>query len=382
MQLKRISSLLASLLLTATAASAQVTIPNTFTPNTVAQSALVNANFSQLGQQALNRAGGIITGNISVDPGVTIDGIDIGAVLGGTGTPTFSTVTITGTGASALDVGGGINAGTGNVGIVDTTGKIPGISSTYFASLDGSNITNILEANIADGSLLARVAGTETITATWTFNASGTALKIGSAGAPNSNVAKAEYFSNTGYAPWGSTDTAGATDEKYWQFIHGANFISFRAVNDANSVSTDLFTLTRSGATLGTTTFATAMVYNAVISPATLSSGNNNNYAPSGNATAIVMLLTGNASNSVLTGISGGVTGRELYVCDTGSGGTIQISNNDSNSSAGNRFDLGTIAGNSPRLRSRTTASDYPGPCMHFMYLSNFWTLLTVPQNS
>lgn len=37
--------------------------------------------------------------------------------------------------ANALNLAGGITAGSGAVGIVDTTGKIPAINSTYFASL-------------------------------------------------------------------------------------------------------------------------------------------------------------------------------------------------------------------------------------------------------
>lgn len=103
----------------------------------------LNSNFSTLGSQALNRATGTITGNIAVNSGVTIDGVDISATLGGTGTPTFSTLTVSSTSASALDVAGGINAGSGNVGIVDSSGKIPAISSTYFANLSGANLTGI-----------------------------------------------------------------------------------------------------------------------------------------------------------------------------------------------------------------------------------------------
>lgn len=54
-----------------------------------------------------------------------------------------ATGVFTNTGASSLDIGGGLNAGTGNVAIIDATGKVAGISSTYFASLDGSNLLKI-----------------------------------------------------------------------------------------------------------------------------------------------------------------------------------------------------------------------------------------------
>jgi len=63
----------------------------------------------------------------------------------------FDSMTITNTGASSLDIGGGLNAGTGNVGIIDATGKIPALTSAYFTSLDGSNLTNV----VGVGSVLA-----------------------------------------------------------------------------------------------------------------------------------------------------------------------------------------------------------------------------------
>lgn len=155
----KMKKIIVSLLVTAlivTQAEGQVTIPTTFTTSVPVSQ--LNGNFSTLGSSALNRGGGTITGNISVNSGVTIDGVDIGSVLGGSGTPTFSTVTITGagsalavtnnvaingTGATAIDVAGGITAGSGNVGIVQTDGRIPALSSTYFASLSGANLTSI-----------------------------------------------------------------------------------------------------------------------------------------------------------------------------------------------------------------------------------------------
>lgn len=133
--------LLAVLALTLSVPMAQITVPNVFTTSVPVSQ--LNSNFSTIGSGALNRAGGTISGNIAVDSGKTIDGVDISAVLGGTGTPTFSTLALSSTGASALDVAGGINAGSGNVGIVDTTGKIPAISSLYFSSLSGANLTGI-----------------------------------------------------------------------------------------------------------------------------------------------------------------------------------------------------------------------------------------------
>lgn len=145
---------------------AQITGITSFT--TSVPVATLNSNFSTLASGAVSRSAGSVTGNMTVANGVTIDGVDIGATLGGTGTPTFAGVTITGSGGSALDVTGGINAGSGNVGIVDTTGKIPAISSTYFTSLSGANLTGV-------------VASTG-ITNTWTSVTYSAGLYTGSGG--------------------------------------------------------------------------------------------------------------------------------------------------------------------------------------------------------
>lgn len=127
--------------------NAQITLPYGPWSTSVPVSQL-NTNLTTLSSSALARNGGTITGNISVNSGNTIDGVDISAALGGSGTPTFSTVTLTGTGASAIDVAGGVNAGSGNVGIIGTDGRIPALTSTYVNSLDGSVLTNITSTNV------------------------------------------------------------------------------------------------------------------------------------------------------------------------------------------------------------------------------------------
>lgn len=144
--LVRFRMALVGVLCSVASVEAQITPIYTFNQRTVAESAKVNANFALLAN-ALNRTGGTITGNIAVTSGVTIDGVDISVALaqnvGPTASPSFLGLTITGTGASALDVAGGINAGSGNVGIIGTDGRIPALSSTYFTSLSGAYLTDV-----------------------------------------------------------------------------------------------------------------------------------------------------------------------------------------------------------------------------------------------
>lgn len=176
-------------------AFAQITVPYTFVPGTTILASEVNSNFSTISTNALNRAGGTLTGNVTVNTDITIDGVDISDYListgevrattaGVAGTPAFSRSGDTTTGmwfpaagelawslagtermrlsASGLTVFGN--------NIINSSGKIPGLTSTYFSSLDGSAIVNVPESGITDGTILARVAANETITGAWTFN--------------------------------------------------------------------------------------------------------------------------------------------------------------------------------------------------------------------
>ncbi|NBQ43741.1 MAG: hypothetical protein EBU23_15070, partial [Mycobacteriaceae bacterium] len=67
-------------LLAPRAASAQISVPNSFSPGGTIYSTEVNANFAQLSSNALDRTGGTLTGNIAASAGVTIDGVDLSVV--------------------------------------------------------------------------------------------------------------------------------------------------------------------------------------------------------------------------------------------------------------------------------------------------------------
>lgn len=215
--------LLAWLLLTAAPLQAQISLSYTFVAGTVISPDEVNNNFTTLANAALNRTGGTITGNITVSAGVTIDGVDVGT-LGTSGTPTYAGLIITGTGASAIDVTGGINAGTGNVGIIGTDGRMPALTSTYVASLayDAANLTG----TVADARLsanIARLATAQSWTANQTF--SGTAPQIG--------------WSESDQAS-GSRGTRAVVDGQSW---------ILEATNDAVDTATlSLLSVTRAGA--------------------------------------------------------------------------------------------------------------------------------------
>ena len=76
-------------------------------------------------------------------------------------------LTITSTDASALDVGGGINTGTGNVALVGTDGRINGpLSSTNIDDLSGANLTGLSASNISSGTLGVANGGTGAATLT------------------------------------------------------------------------------------------------------------------------------------------------------------------------------------------------------------------------
>jgi hypothetical protein len=328
--------LVALLALWSAPASAQITIPYTFANGQIADADQVNADMVALSGAALNRTGGTVTGNLLVNAGVTIDGIDIGAVLGGTGNPTFSTVTATGnigaatlttsnTGAASLDVAGGINAGTGNVGIVDTTGKIPALSSTFFANLSGTNVTNLNASNISSGTVpLANISG---ITNTEISAAAAIAwTKVSKAGSSLADLA-----------------TRSATD------------LTSGALPDARLSGTYSNSLTFSGAvtTSGVLTRSAGYVADASIGTQVINGGSqtvtlNNN--------SIMFISPTNPTDTVAT-ITGGVEGRIVSIC------VAQPSSNMNGFVGG-----GNMAG--------VTAGLAQGTCMQFIFHGSIWYIL------
>ena len=93
----------------------------------------------------------MIVGDGSGDP-VAESGATLRTSIGvGTGdSPQFTGLTVSGTGASSLDVGGGINVGTGNVALVGTDGKMNGpLRSAIIDDLSAANMTAVPAGELA-----------------------------------------------------------------------------------------------------------------------------------------------------------------------------------------------------------------------------------------
>ena len=184
---------------------AQIDPTNTFSVGQIITASGMNTNFVDLGASALNRAsGGNITGNITVAGGITIDGADVGAYLatnvyaqdsGAAGDPSFSwvgdtdngmflggtnivdfatagsarmriaadgTVAINSTSASALDVAGGLNIGSGNVALVDATGQITSLDTEYLVDLSAEDLTTLNASALSSGTVATARLGAGT----------------------------------------------------------------------------------------------------------------------------------------------------------------------------------------------------------------------------
>ncbi|PIR97190.1 MAG: hypothetical protein COT91_02700, partial [Candidatus Doudnabacteria bacterium CG10_big_fil_rev_8_21_14_0_10_41_10] len=64
---------------------------------------------------------------------------------------------------ATFDVQGAAQFGSGNVDLINSTGKIAAINTTYFASVDGSALTNLNASNLSSGTVAsARISGSYT----------------------------------------------------------------------------------------------------------------------------------------------------------------------------------------------------------------------------
>jgi hypothetical protein len=128
--------------------------------------------------------------HVQFNDGGTAFGGDAGLVYNKTtDVLTSGKLATTDTSATSIDAAGGITCGTGNVGLANSAGKIPAISSVYFADLSAANLTGLASTvsfiGAANGSTtttgdtmygstaISGLAITDTIMATWSFTNSG-----------------------------------------------------------------------------------------------------------------------------------------------------------------------------------------------------------------
>lgn len=134
---KYVAMLLIMLLLFASPANAQLNLTYTsFQPGQSISAAQFTANFTAISSNALNRTGGTMTGTLTTNAGV--------------------------------DVNGSFTIGSDNIQPFDSTGRIKEFSAAYFAD------ATINETDIADGLVYPRIAANESISGVWTFLSSPT----------------------------------------------------------------------------------------------------------------------------------------------------------------------------------------------------------------
>ncbi|MBI3334895.1 MAG: hypothetical protein HY001_00145 [Candidatus Portnoybacteria bacterium] len=101
------------------------------------------------------------SGNLTLNPSGDLQFFSSSNKLTATGNLTLQgALTVSGNATSTIQ--GPLVAGSGNVLIIDATGKIPALSSTYFASLSGASITSLNADNISSGTLTVTRGGTGT----------------------------------------------------------------------------------------------------------------------------------------------------------------------------------------------------------------------------
>lgn len=374
--------LAALLVLLPATANAQITIPNTFQPNTVAQSALVNANFSQLGNLALNRGGGVLTGNLVVNSGVTIDGVLVGTLLGGSGSPTFAKITTTAIGSqfgnaftpSACCLAEfQFNTAFVPFGFYNSAAVLDSKWSELVIGSDGGWVFRFLNdagSNTFDWLTVSRTAITSaaaTIQATLTFSAIPTAPQITFSNSASNWI---QWPTNGTGPPALTTRSTGTrlvlnpqesgTTTDYGLGID-TNVLWFSVPSTSQSfnwyaATTSLMTLTGTGnLTVGanltvnnnlTVTGSTTLNGALTVANATNVTGEQNFTSALGNngnislnaGTTILRVTTTTGGQNTLTGFTGGADGREIQVCFVSAPGPYAFNNSDASSSSTNQI--------------------------------------------
>ena len=179
---------------------------------------LLGSGASAITAMAVLTDGQMIVGDGTGDP-VAESGATLRTSVGvGTGdSPQFTGLTISGTGASSLDVGGGLNIGTGDVSLIGTDGKINGpLSSTIIDDLSGANLTTLAAGNISSGTVATARLGSGTASSDTFLR--GDSSWAAAAADPALGVVEGRLTASTG-VPVTIADVSGATSIYYTPYI-------------------------------------------------------------------------------------------------------------------------------------------------------------------
>lgn len=196
-------------------------------------------------------------------------------------------------------------------------------TSTHFIGTDGFDVVwrAIQETDIVDGSLLARVGSTETITGAWRFNTAPT-------------------LANGIWLNWrNSGDSADVNVLRLTSttIVLGSNQGPITVSASTGGISfliglTTTFSLAASSATWA----SGVNVFHPGVGATTLSAGNNNNIV----VNAWRHRLTGNATTSVVTGVTATGTAGEVKVLTNVGTVSITLAHESASSTATNRLKL------------------------------------------
>lgn len=127
-----------------------ISIPYTFSAQTTISSTQVNDNFSSL-LNALDKRGDTLTGNLIVSAGVTIDGVDISAVIGSGGT----LLAVDGSAVTNLNA---TQLTSGTIPDARFPSTLPATSGANLTNLNGSNVSS---GTVATGRIASALTGKE-----------------------------------------------------------------------------------------------------------------------------------------------------------------------------------------------------------------------------
>jgi len=201
-----------------------------------------------------------------VPPAVSLQAATPGTADSGSfnvsGTGRMAVLTVGGSASvGLLSTSGGIRAGSGNVNIVDASGRVPEISSTYFGNLSGANLTGLNASNLASGTVADARLPSNLVHTTqdagdsnggpWVTLQGGAsvlgniALRLYDAGTADANVNVLEFAHSNGTGPVMVAKIMSTNIGV--NAVNGAKLTLATASNNTGTINTDQLVLDRAG---------------------------------------------------------------------------------------------------------------------------------------